>query len=180
MSNLQPNCCGKVDFQKVDKHTGVKWLIHDTKHRKEYQLQSHNPVTQFGLHRSMFDWALTSITNTLRPCVVTESLPLECNNLFMLHNPHSGGWGMELAPTEYIGVSNRMHYSDATMSAMTSQISSVSIVCSTSCLGAYQRKHQISLHLYHRHYRVNSQQSHCYWSLGYPSFICFDIFCYWT
>ena len=22
MSNLQPNCCLKVDFQKVDKHTG--------------------------------------------------------------------------------------------------------------------------------------------------------------
>ena len=32
MSNLQPNCCLKVDFQKVDQHTGYKWLIHDTKH----------------------------------------------------------------------------------------------------------------------------------------------------
>ena len=31
MSNLQPNCCSKVDFQKVDQHTGGKWLIHDTK-----------------------------------------------------------------------------------------------------------------------------------------------------
>ena len=28
MWNLQPNCCLKVDFQKVDKHTGGKWLIH--------------------------------------------------------------------------------------------------------------------------------------------------------
>ena len=40
MSNLQPNCCLKVDFQKVDKCTGDKWLIHDTKRRKENQLQS--------------------------------------------------------------------------------------------------------------------------------------------
>ena len=34
MSNLQPNCCLKVDFQKVDQHAGGKWLIHDTKRRK--------------------------------------------------------------------------------------------------------------------------------------------------
>ena len=30
MSNLQPNCCLKVDFQKVDQHIGGKWSIHDT------------------------------------------------------------------------------------------------------------------------------------------------------
>ena len=29
MSNLQPNCCLKIDFQKVDQHAGGKWLIHD-------------------------------------------------------------------------------------------------------------------------------------------------------
>ena len=40
MSNLQPNCCLKFDFQKVDQHAGGKWLIHDTKRRKDYQLQS--------------------------------------------------------------------------------------------------------------------------------------------
>ena len=40
MSNLQPNCCLKVDFQKVDQHAGGKWLNHDTKRRKENQLQS--------------------------------------------------------------------------------------------------------------------------------------------
>ena len=38
MSNLQPNCCIKVDFQKVNKHTGGKLLIHDTKHSKDSQL----------------------------------------------------------------------------------------------------------------------------------------------
>ena len=38
MSNLQPNL--KIDFQKVDQHAGGKWLIHDTKRRKDNQLQS--------------------------------------------------------------------------------------------------------------------------------------------
>ena len=40
MSNLQPNCCLKFDFQKVDQHAGGKWLIQDTKRRKDNQLQS--------------------------------------------------------------------------------------------------------------------------------------------
>ena len=40
MSNLKPNCCLKIDFQKVDQHTEGKWLIHDTERRKDNQLQS--------------------------------------------------------------------------------------------------------------------------------------------
>ena len=40
MSNLQPNCCLKLDFQKVDQHARGKWLIHNTKHRKDNQVQS--------------------------------------------------------------------------------------------------------------------------------------------
>ena len=39
MSNLQPNCCLKIDFRKVYQHAGGKWLIHDTKRCKENQLQ---------------------------------------------------------------------------------------------------------------------------------------------
>ena len=38
MSKLQPNCCLKFDFQKVDQHAGGKWLIHITKRRKDNQL----------------------------------------------------------------------------------------------------------------------------------------------
>ena len=30
----------KIDFQKVDQHAGGKWLIRDTKRRKDNQLQS--------------------------------------------------------------------------------------------------------------------------------------------
>ena len=40
MSNLQPNCWLEFDFRKVDQHAGGKWLIHDTKRRKDNQLQS--------------------------------------------------------------------------------------------------------------------------------------------
>ena len=40
MSHLQPSCCLKIDFQKVDQHAGGKWLIYDTKRRKDNQLQS--------------------------------------------------------------------------------------------------------------------------------------------
>ena len=40
MSNLQPNCCLKVDFQAVDQHAEGKWLIHDTKRLKNNKLQS--------------------------------------------------------------------------------------------------------------------------------------------
>ena len=40
MSNLQTHCNFKLDFQKDDQHTGGKWLILGTKHRKDNQLQS--------------------------------------------------------------------------------------------------------------------------------------------
>ena len=42
MSNPQPNCCLEFDFQKMDQHAGGKWLIHDTKRRKDNQLRSLN------------------------------------------------------------------------------------------------------------------------------------------
>ena len=42
MSNLQPNYCLKFDFQKVDQHAGGKWLIHDTKRRKDNHCKAWN------------------------------------------------------------------------------------------------------------------------------------------
>ena len=35
VSKLQPHYHFKLDFQKVDQHTGGKWLIHGTKHHKD-------------------------------------------------------------------------------------------------------------------------------------------------
>ena len=40
MSSIQPNCCLKFDFQKLDQHAGGKWLINETKRRKDNHLQS--------------------------------------------------------------------------------------------------------------------------------------------
>ena len=40
MSNLQTHYHFKLDFQKVDQHTGGKRSIQSTKHRKDNQLQN--------------------------------------------------------------------------------------------------------------------------------------------
>ena len=40
MSKLQIYYHFKLDFLKVEQHTGGKWLIHSTKHHKDNQLQS--------------------------------------------------------------------------------------------------------------------------------------------
>ena len=39
MSNLQTYYHFKLDFPKVDQHTGRKWLIHSTKRHNDNQLQ---------------------------------------------------------------------------------------------------------------------------------------------
>ena len=40
MSSVQTYHHFKLNFQNVDQHTGGKWLIHDTKRRKDNQLHS--------------------------------------------------------------------------------------------------------------------------------------------
>ena len=40
MSNWQTNYKFKLDFQNVDQHTQVVWLIHGTKNCKSNQLQN--------------------------------------------------------------------------------------------------------------------------------------------
>ena len=40
MSDLQTYYNFKIDYQKMDKHTGGKWLINGTKRHKDNQLQS--------------------------------------------------------------------------------------------------------------------------------------------
>ena len=50
MSNLQTYYHFKLDFQKVDRHTGGKWLIHGTKRRKDNQLQSLDTIVKTHGH----------------------------------------------------------------------------------------------------------------------------------
>ena len=40
MSKLQTYAHLNLNFQKMDQHTGGKWLIHDTKRHKNNQFQS--------------------------------------------------------------------------------------------------------------------------------------------
>ena len=51
----------KLDFQKVDQHTGGTWLIHGTKHHKDNQFQSLELLCivwdmKLKLHRSLSDY----------------------------------------------------------------------------------------------------------------------------
>ena len=48
---------------------------------------------------------------------------------------------------EKISASTSAHYSDVIMSAMGSEITGISVACSTICLGADKRKHQSSTSL---------------------------------
>ena len=50
-------------------------------------------------------------------------------------------------PCKANNTSHEPHYRDVTMSTIASQITGVSIVCSTVCSGAYQRKHRTSVPL---------------------------------
>ena len=61
MPYLQPNWCLKIDFQKVDQHVGGKWLIHDTKRRKDNQLQSLKlpcRISELSIGSNMLPWAV--------------------------------------------------------------------------------------------------------------------------
>ena len=54
MSNLQTYYHFKLDFQKVDQHTGGKWLIHGTKCRKDNQLQSYDVYQMLARDIALF------------------------------------------------------------------------------------------------------------------------------
>ena len=45
----------KLDFQKVDQHTGGKWLFHGTQHRKDNELQSLEPPVEYPGRESKRD-----------------------------------------------------------------------------------------------------------------------------
>ena len=47
MSNLQTYYYVKLDFQKVDHHTGSKWLIHGTKSNKDNYLKGWNSPVEY-------------------------------------------------------------------------------------------------------------------------------------
>ena len=68
MSNLQPNCCLKFDFQKVDQHAGGKWLIHDTKRRKDNQLQFPHSAFASGPRSPALEEGMRAAMGATREC----------------------------------------------------------------------------------------------------------------
>ena len=82
-STLQSNFCLKIDFQKVDQHAGGKWLIHDTKRRKENQLQI------LKLHCRISSWVAR--------CYIKGSDGTMLNPIFwkkVQGQKHPGMWGI--------------------------------------------------------------------------------------
>ena len=55
ISQLQTHYHFKLDFQKVDKNTGGKLLIHSTKHRKDNQLQTWDYPVKHPSWESRYD-----------------------------------------------------------------------------------------------------------------------------
>ena len=55
MSNSQTHYHFKLDFQKVDEHTGGKWLINGTKRCKDNQLQSMELPVEYPSKKSKHD-----------------------------------------------------------------------------------------------------------------------------
>ena len=83
MSNLQPNCCLEFDFRKVDQHAGGKWLIHDTKRRKDNQLQAWNSPAEYP------SWVAR--------CDIKGSIGTVLNPIFskkVQGQKHPGRWGI--------------------------------------------------------------------------------------
>ena len=64
MSNLQTYYHFKLDFQNVDQHTGGKWLIYGTKHRKNNQLQSLEKAIVLHIRYVQFIFMNVAYTNS--------------------------------------------------------------------------------------------------------------------
>ena len=88
MSNLQPNWCWKIDLQKVDQHAGGKWLIHDTRRRKNNQLQSLKLACRI-LRLPLKD--MIKLTNGYQQILkqITDGLHISGWLLYFVHNSYS-------------------------------------------------------------------------------------------
>ena len=68
MSNLQTYYHFKLDYQKVDQHTGGKWLIHGTKRRKDNHVSKRGPRDCLGTEiMSICLPLIVNITNQSNP-----------------------------------------------------------------------------------------------------------------
>ena len=115
--------------RKVDYHAGGKWFIHGPKRCKENQLLSlkHPWCSSKSLTLYGGNQLFTSGT----PSVIGKTCP--CPDVIMVHG--------------YLIGTGAIHYNDVIMGAMASQVTSLTILCSTVYSGADQSKHQSSASL---------------------------------
>ena len=81
-------------------------------------------------------WEYSSLALTFEMMAEVDSRQLSRTSQDLLH-----------VAVQSVAVKLEMHYSDTIMSMMVSPITGLSIVCSTVCSGADQRKHQSSTSL---------------------------------
>ena len=83
MSNLQPNCCLKFDFQKVDQHAGGKWLIHEPNAARTISCKAWNSPAEYP------SWVAR--------CDIKGSVSTVLNPIFskkVQGQKHPGRWGI--------------------------------------------------------------------------------------
>ena len=93
MSNLQTHYHFELDFQKLDQHTGGKWLIHGTKCRKDNQVQSLKMVNTrhkfVGFHvkcRSLvlyYQNNIKTLKQIVSPLIKQAVVPLDSGKSFI-------------------------------------------------------------------------------------------------
>ena len=76
MSHLQTYYHFKLDFQKVDQHTGGKWLIHGTKCRKNNQLQSLELFNTLSIEQMAYIFAANILKGILYGTIIVFSIKL--------------------------------------------------------------------------------------------------------
>ena len=65
----------KLDFKKMDQHTGGKWLIHGTKRRRDNQLQTYDSVEYFS-RECEHDWCMINLDKCFANKVILHAFNL--------------------------------------------------------------------------------------------------------
>ena len=73
MSNLQTHYHFELDFQKVDKHTKGKWLIHSTKNAKTISCKAWKSPVEYPSRESKHDIKESEGNNIQRECPGAET-----------------------------------------------------------------------------------------------------------
>ena len=99
MPNLQTYYHLKLDFQKLDQHTGVKRLIYSTKHREDNLLQSLEPPVEYHRRESKHDIKESKgniFNSTFKENVQEQKHPWRC----VVAEPFALNIGLNMLPSD--------------------------------------------------------------------------------